>query len=74
MIKASGQNGDTPVLLIGLSKENCARLLAGRPIMFNASEVGLADLQLIIVGGETEDHIAADIIRQTGGPAKFEPK
>ena len=55
MIKATGRTGDGDVLLLlGLSRLNTERLLAGQPIRVHGTDVGLPGLQVVIIGGETE--------------------
>jgi hypothetical protein len=62
VIKASGRTtGGKPLLLLGLSVENAARLLAGQPIGFDTAALGLPPMQVVIVGGQTEDAIAAEL-------------
>lgn len=51
MIKALLDNG---AIVVGLSKLNCEKLLAGKPITFNLKECGGADQELIICGGKDE--------------------
>lgn len=54
---------------IGLSRENCKRLLEGQPITFDLIELGLAvhdgggirKGQVVIMGGETEEAIKEDV-------------
>lgn len=60
MIKARASFGGDPVLIIGLSRLNVERLLDGMPIRFNASELGLPPLTVLILGGETEDSITEE--------------
>lgn len=68
MIKAAltARPGGRPVLLIGLSAENMARLGIDQPITFNAADVGFGPLPIVIVGGRTEDDIQ-DHVMQAGG-------
>ena len=70
MIKATGGGADgTPFLLLGLSAENCRRLVAGQPIAVRADHVDprLPALNVLLVGGETEEAIAAEIGKLDGG-------
>jgi hypothetical protein len=58
MIKAVGTTPDgKPVLLLGLSGENLTRLMADQPIKFNIGQLGLPDIEVLIVGGPTESDI-----------------
>lgn len=64
VIKATGGGVDgVPFLLLGLSAENCRRPVAGQPITVRADHVDprLPALNVIVVGGETEDAIAAEV-------------
>jgi hypothetical protein len=59
VIKATGRTGDgRPVLPLGLSGENVARLAADEPISFDLAEVNMAPCQVIILYGRTEQAIA----------------
>lgn len=61
MIKGAGRADGKPLLVIGLSAENCFRLQEGQPIRFDAGELGLPDMAVLIVGGTTETAIAQDL-------------
>lgn len=68
MIRARGSHKDgRPLMILGLSHENLARLVADEPIMFDAEELGF-DGVVVIVAGKTEDEIAASLAPLTGGP------
>lgn len=58
MIKARLETRDGSIVLIGLSGENMARLMADEPIDFNLSDIGLPSQRVWIIGGSTEDVIA----------------
>ena len=65
MIKFAGTDIATgqPVLGIGLSRDNCDKLLAGQPRLF--STVGLGDvppITVFVMGGDTEEDMAATMI------------
>ena len=65
MVKFSGTNSGSggPVLGIGLSRENCERMLEGNPITFTTdSMAGLPALELLLFAGETDDEIAATMM------------
>jgi hypothetical protein len=74
MIKGIGVKNGRPTLMIGLSKENCKRLVDGKPIEFAVNEIpGLYDAMLqiklmdayvVILGGDTEETIMSDIKRE----------
>lgn len=69
MIKASGGLKDgTPLLMLGLSRENTRRLLDGQPIQVRADHVDprLPALAIVLVGGETEEAIAATLEGRPG--------
>jgi hypothetical protein len=58
VIKAVGRTGTgLPLLILGLSGENVARLMADEPISFDLAELGLPPTRVVIVGGRTEDAI-----------------
>ncbi|MGF6641796.1 hypothetical protein [Paraburkholderia sp. MM6662-R1] len=57
MIKARA--GDTVIL--GLSRLNLKKLQEGKPIMFDGAEVGLSGQRFVIVFGETESAIIAEL-------------
>ena len=66
MIKAAGKAGDLPMLVVGLSRENCRRLLEDQPIFFDTKSIDvdaafLPRLKVLVVGGETEAAIAAEL-------------
>ena len=65
MIKAVGETNGRPLLILGLSGENMTRLMADEPIRLNASELGLPDIEIVLVGGKTEDAILQQL-RQVG--------
>ena len=85
MIKFGGLTGDDNqgrLIGIGLSRENCRRLLEGQPITFELFEIGfdVVDVpggtggkigppmkaRVLIVGGETEETILAEL-REVAG-------
>lgn len=70
MIKFHGTASDGSELIgIGLSRENCRRLLDGKPIHFKLADMAPSGLQLkgevLIIGGETEQDIT-DQLHQSG--------
>lgn len=63
MIKAVGRTGaGVPLLILGLSGENMTRLMADEPIKIDLAELGLRPMQVVIVGGRTEDAITDQLI------------
>jgi hypothetical protein len=60
VIRASGQLGGRPFMLLGLSGENVARLAAGEPIAFDGDQLGYAG-KVIVVYGRTEADITAQL-------------
>ena len=65
MVKFCGVDTERqrPVLGIGLSRENCDRLLEGQPILFDtANMTGFPDLTVCIIAGENELSIAASVL------------
>lgn len=63
MIKAVGSGADGPIVFLGLSRENCTRLLANQPIPVRLRELSpdLPDLTIVLIGGETEADMAEDL-------------
>lgn len=70
MIKATAAVGGDPVLILGLSGENMARLMAGEPIVVDPRELGLDRLpaRVVLVGGRTEDTIKNDLEKRFSAP------
>ena len=81
MIKACMIRGDGRVmLLLGLSKRNTELLLEGRPILVDTREMArepgmgyLPDLQIALVGGETEGDILQELKQHFELPHPIEP-
>lgn len=65
MLKALGRTGDgKPVLILGLSGENVARLMANEPILVDVTKsFGGPPMMVVIVGGRTEDDIKDQLVR-----------
>lgn len=62
MIKARGpESHGKPMVILGLSGENMTRLMAKEPILLDLADLGLPPTMVAIVGGKTEDDIAADL-------------
>jgi hypothetical protein len=65
MIKAAGKTAlGTPVVFLGLSGENVARLTAGEPIRIPAQHMtglGLPQMEIVIHYGRTEETILGDL-------------
>jgi hypothetical protein len=71
VIKATGGSKDgTPMLILGLSRTNTDRLLAGQPIHVRADQTDprLPALHIVLMGGETEQAIAAELGQHETGP------
>lgn len=69
MIKAVTTTTDgRPAVFLGLSRENTTRLHEGKPIVVRLRELhlGLPDLDVMLIAGETEDDIAEDLLRVLG--------
>lgn len=70
MIKANGVSGDgkTQLYLFGLSAQNCANLMMGRPIHIKLSDMGgPPGIEITIIGGLTEE-ILAESLKPWIGP------
>lgn len=74
----TGKNG-RKLIGLGLSAENIKRLRAADPIFFDAGEVGLDGYDVLIMAGDTEDTISADLqkhftVEQIEFRGKHEPR
>lgn len=56
-----------PILIVGLTRENLDALPQDYPIFFDAGEVGLQNLMVMIVGGEND----IDITKRLSDPQPF---
>jgi hypothetical protein len=64
MLKAAGRTASgRPLIVLGLTGENMARLMAGEPMLVHAHTLGkgFPELTAVIVGGKTVDAIRADV-------------
>ena len=71
MLKFAGSNTQTgrPVLGIGLSREECTKLLAGNPIQFDSTGMtGIQPITIFIFGGEDEITMAFDMLKHGVAP------
>lgn len=67
MFKAAGRTGDgEPLLVLGLTGENMARLMADEPVVVDAAQLGLPEMTVVLVGGKTEQAIGDDVRRHLG--------
>lgn len=75
MIKAVGRTGlGVPLLLLGLSRENVARLVAGEPVRVSAAEMGrlgMPQIEVAICYGKTEQAIIDELKALGVGPEKI---
>lgn len=62
MIKFTGTQDGKPLLGLGLSRGNCDKLLAGQPIVIHCEQIGLAPLTIFLMGGETEESMAGELL------------
>lgn len=68
MIKATGTNErGQKVLIIGLTRANCSRLLADMPITFDATPYGF-DMEVLICAGADEMVLAKALLGSTSDP------
>jgi len=70
MIKAAAvDKRGRPIVIVGLSVKNMALLRQGRPIEVDLKEFGIAEGgTLVIMGGETEATIMAELSALLGKP------
>jgi hypothetical protein len=65
VIKFCGNNNETghPVLGIGLTRDECEKLLQGQPILFGTESMpGLLHMEVFIMGGEDETVMARNML------------
>lgn len=56
------------VVVLGLSGENMTRLMANEPIVIQVAELGLPPMKILLMGGRTEEAIAAQLAEKFGTP------
>lgn len=63
MVKAKYTNDKgEPVVILGLSKGNCKKLLKGQPIHIQLADLGVeTGGHVVIIGGETEQDITREL-------------
>lgn len=62
MIKArSSDEAGQPIVILGITGENVARMAAGEPVLVNMTELGLPPMKVILMYGKTERHITAEL-------------
>lgn len=74
MIKFLGERMGRPTLGLGLSRENCERLLKGKPIFIDLKvmmmdcnpEPNLNEATIFIFGGDTEEKLVAELKKYVG--------
>lgn len=76
MLKFCGENRETGlvVLGIGLTRENCERLLQGQPIHFTTlSMAGLPAMEVCIIAGEEDSSMAFTMLEHGAGQEETPP-
>ncbi len=68
MIKAKITTAHGEGLVIALSRQNCERLLAGEPILFDTAVLELPPMLVLIAAGETEEALMKDVLSDHIGP------
>lgn len=64
MIKAYGMHGDRKVLLMGLTSDDCRRLLTDQPILIDLREAGVQEVdEILLLGGNTEQDVLVELVR-----------
>jgi hypothetical protein len=61
MIKARAVIKGQDVIIFGLEKPNLDALMDNKPIMFDGQHVGLHNLKIIIIAGETQADLMEDL-------------
>jgi hypothetical protein len=71
MIKALlRESGGQAIVVLGLSGENMARLMANEPIVVQVAELGLKPMKILLMGGRTEEAITTQLTEQFGQARK----
>ena len=68
MIKAVGIKDGKSILIVGLSRNNVELLMQDQPVHIRPqemAEMGLPEMSIVLLFGETEEAIANDIAQQT---------
>lgn len=60
--------GNKELIVLGLSHKSLDLLRESKPISFNLSEIDAGSAQVLIVAGETEEIIAAELTNRFGEP------
>jgi hypothetical protein len=74
MIKASGWLQGKPLLVIGLSDVNWERLRTGgdeglgQPIQLLPAQLGLPDIRVVLIAGDSNEHMKATVEKYFGTP------
>lgn len=55
------KDGSGKLILFGLSRRNCDLLLQGKPIIFDGDELELPGIRFVLMAGETEQNMMADL-------------
>jgi hypothetical protein len=61
----------TPVVGLGLTDENWRRLRLGQPIIVKLREMIDSDLEILLIGGETEDALTEQLAPMIGPRTVF---
>jgi len=73
MLKAAAKGADGKALLVlGLSRKNTELLLEGRPISVELMGLIGKEATILLVGGETEEAIAAELAEFIGPGTRIE--
>lgn len=69
MIKFRGARGKVTIVGLGLSEENCRRLVAGQAIRIKLRDLGVAgNVEILLFGGKTEEGIRARLAEYVNFP------
>lgn len=72
MIKATSKMKDgRPMVLLGLTGENIARLMADEPVSVDLGQLGLPPVQVVLMYGKTETDIAKQLQPMFGPDTTF---
>lgn len=61
MIIALAESPEKKTVFLGITKENVDRMAKNQPILKDLAQIGLPGLAVVILYGETEEELVADL-------------
>ena len=53
--------GETPTLILGITRENIDRMLDNKPLVVDTAKLDLPKINIIIIAGETYEDVREDL-------------